>query len=288
VAQASPAIVATNSADPVAPLWHTVLFVLIFLALGVADALRIQHTPGVYPHRMRTYIFSIAFEWGMVAYVWWFGLRPRGKLMSDLIGGRWARLSDFFRDVGVAFLFWLVVVAMLIMSRFLLGPNPAATKAIKLLSPRTGAEMIVWVLVSVTAGITEEFFVSRIFAAAAPGCNEEPARRRRAAGDRIWRRALVSGMEGRCGDHDLRCIVRSPGPDATEPATGNDATHGAGHVLGHRREPAFEARIYVSEPFPHSRCRLRLGNIRCRDCWAVQTGGSWLLSLRSSPATPAF
>jgi CAAX protease family protein len=157
VAQASPAIVATNSAEPVAPFWHTVLFVLIFLALGVADALRIQHTPGVYPHRMRTYIFSIAFEWGMVAYVWWFGLRPRGKLMSDLIGGRWARLSDFFRDVGVAFLFWLVVVAMLIMSRFLLGPNPAATKAIKLLSPRTGAEMIVWVLVSVTAGITEEF-----------------------------------------------------------------------------------------------------------------------------------
>jgi CAAX protease family protein len=156
VAQADAAVVATDT-DSVAPLWHTIVFVLIFVALAVANVWRIQHAAGVLPHRMRGYIFSILFEWGMVAYVWWFGLRPRGKRMNDLIGRKWSGASDFFRDVGVAFLFWLVVVAMLIMVRLVLGPNPAATKAIKLLSPRTGAEMFVWVLVSATAGITEEF-----------------------------------------------------------------------------------------------------------------------------------
>jgi len=102
-------------------------------------------------------MFSILFEWVMVAYVWWFGLRPRGMHVSELIGGRWARVSDFLRDVGIAFLFWLVVLSMLAIVRLLLGPNPAALKAVRLLAPRTGAEMVVWVLVSVTAGITEEF-----------------------------------------------------------------------------------------------------------------------------------
>lgn len=157
MAQASPVVVAANSADPVAPLWHTILFLVIFLALAVGNALRIQHAAGVYPHRMRGYIFSIAFEWGMVAYVWWFGLRPRGMRVSELVGGRWARVWDFFRDVGIAFLFWLVVLSMLVTVRLILGPNPAALKAVRLLAPRTGAEMVVWFLVSVTAGITEEF-----------------------------------------------------------------------------------------------------------------------------------
>jgi len=157
VAQASPVVVAANSAEPVAPLWHTVVFLAMFLALAVANALRIQHASAALPHRLRVYIFSILFEWVMVAYVWWFGLRPRGMRVRELIGGKWARVSDFFRDVGIAFLFWLVVLSMLATIRLVLGPNPAAVKAIRLLAPRTGAEMIVWVLVSVTAGITEEF-----------------------------------------------------------------------------------------------------------------------------------
>lgn len=154
--QASPAVVATNSAEPVAPLWHTIVFLLAFLALAVVSAARVEHA-AVYPHRMRTYLFSILFEWGMVAYVWWFGLKPRGMRASELVGGRWTRVSDFFRDVGIAFLFWLVVLTMLATVRLILGPNPAALKAVRLLAPRTGAEMVVWVLVSVTAGITEEF-----------------------------------------------------------------------------------------------------------------------------------
>lgn len=157
VAQADSVVAGPNGTDPVAPLWHTTVFILVCAALAVANVWRIQHASGVLPHRMRGYIFSILFEWGLVLYVWWFALRPRGKRMNDLIGGKWTRASNFFRDVGVAFLFWLVVLALQIAARFSLGANPAATRAIKLLAPRTGLETIGWVLVSVTAGITEEF-----------------------------------------------------------------------------------------------------------------------------------
>jgi uncharacterized protein len=92
----------------------------------------------------------------MVGYVWLFGLRLRGKRLHDLIGGRWERARDFFRDVGIALVFWGVVLLALVATNIILRENPMALKAMKLMLPQTGAEMIGWVLLAVTAGICEE------------------------------------------------------------------------------------------------------------------------------------
>jgi membrane protease YdiL (CAAX protease family) len=102
-------------------------------------------------------VASIVMELVMVGYVWLFGLRLRGKRMRDLIGGRWERVGDFFRDIGVALVFWGVVLMALVTTSIILRENPTAVKAMKLMLPQTGAEMAGWVLLAVTAGFCEEF-----------------------------------------------------------------------------------------------------------------------------------
>jgi membrane protease YdiL (CAAX protease family) len=143
--------------DPVAPWWHTVFFLVFLLVLAAADAVQLgRGTPG-HVNRMGLYGASIIMELAMVGYVWLFGLRPRGKRMGDLIGGRWERVGDFFRDIGVALVFWGVVLMALVTTSIILRENPTAVKAMKLMLPQTGAEMAGWVLLAVTAGFCEEF-----------------------------------------------------------------------------------------------------------------------------------
>jgi uncharacterized protein len=108
-------------------------------------------------NRMVLYASSIVFEFAMVGYVWLFGLRLRGKRMRDLIGGKWEHPKDFFRDVGVALVFWGVVLMVLLVTGIILRPNPTALKALKLLVPQTGIEMIGWIALAATAGFCEEF-----------------------------------------------------------------------------------------------------------------------------------
>jgi uncharacterized protein len=105
---------------------------------------------------MPLYVITVVFELILLAYVWLLGLRPAGKRLRDIIGGKWKDWGDFWLDVGIAGVFWMAVVGMLIAMRFLLGRNNAALEATKALLPRTYAEMIVWVVLSVTAGFCEE------------------------------------------------------------------------------------------------------------------------------------
>jgi len=143
--------------DPVAPWWHTVFFLVFLLVLAAADAVQLGRGTTGHVNRMGLYGASIIMELAMVGYVWLFGLRPRGKRMGDLIGGRWERVGDFFRDIGVALVFWGVVLMALVTTSIILRENPTAVKAMKLMLPQTGAEMAGWVLLAVTAGFCEEF-----------------------------------------------------------------------------------------------------------------------------------
>jgi membrane protease YdiL (CAAX protease family) len=156
MADATSSLAPALDREKIAPWWHTIVFIVFLLAIAAADVVRIDRGSLDHPHRLRIYLSSIVFEFGMLAYVWLLGLRPYGKRLSDLIGGKWTRVSDFFRDVGVAFLFWLIVATFLIAIRFSLGDNLTATKAMKVLLPQTGIEMAVWVCVSVSAGFVEE------------------------------------------------------------------------------------------------------------------------------------
>ena len=102
------------------------------------------------------YFTTIIFELILLGYVWLFGLRPKGKRLRDLIGGKWARADDVVIDIGVAMLFWMVVITVLVILSLLLGRNSVGLKAIKTLLPQGAIELALWVLLSATAGFCEE------------------------------------------------------------------------------------------------------------------------------------
>jgi membrane protease YdiL (CAAX protease family) len=142
----------------IAPLWHTIVFVL-FLAgyayYGRTSGARIEghHLSS----KVSLYLFMILLELILVAYVWFLGVKPAGGSIGAVIGGKWNSIGDVLRDIGVAFLFWLVVIVVLVGLQSSIGKSPQTAKAVVMLAPGTLAEMIVWVILSVTAGICEEF-----------------------------------------------------------------------------------------------------------------------------------
>ena len=135
-------------------MWHTIVFVVVILGLSSLQAAKL---PALEAHgRTEIYLSGMAFEVVLVLYVWLLGLRPRHKRISDLVGGKWTTPKDILRDIGVALLFWCAVIGFLIAMRFILGNNASGTRAITMLLPRTTAEMIAFVALSVTAGFCEE------------------------------------------------------------------------------------------------------------------------------------
>lgn len=99
----------------------------------------------------------ICFEWFLFAYVWFLGIRPTGRELSEVIGGRWATARDVWRDIGAALVFWLIVIAFLLAAGLALGPNSEMNKVVQVIMPRSPLEMLAWVLLSISAGICEEF-----------------------------------------------------------------------------------------------------------------------------------
>ena len=139
-----------------APLWHTavVLFVLIGASLGGSR--------GVHPlakHKIVQYLWTMSWEWLLTGFVY-LGIRKRVTL-RELIGGRWAGAEDVLRDLVIAFGFWFAAIAVLGTSAKLMhlddaGKIDSMRRQLGFLVPDTTLELLVWICVSVTAGICEE------------------------------------------------------------------------------------------------------------------------------------
>ncbi|MFI5167004.1 MAG: type II CAAX prenyl endopeptidase Rce1 family protein [Thermoanaerobaculales bacterium] len=143
----------------IAPWWHTVLLVGLFLLITAAGAVfqhHVQTAPGTsheHPHLAPLYLSLIAMEWGLVLYVRK-GLWRRGVLLHDLIGRRWASWRDIVRDLILAFGFWsLWSLGGAAWQRWV-RPDHAAS--IQTLLPRGLIEGVLWVGLSISAGICEE------------------------------------------------------------------------------------------------------------------------------------
>jgi hypothetical protein len=106
--------------------------------------------------RLPLYFAQIAFELFIFCYVWLLGLKLTGTPVREIIGGRWATLRDFFHDIGVALVFWLIVGAVLIVLNKILGEN-TSLRALQPLLPQGPAETAVWVCLCAVAGFCEEF-----------------------------------------------------------------------------------------------------------------------------------
>jgi uncharacterized protein len=136
---------------PVGSAWHTAILVLLLLGLAFAQH---QRRPTVLPHLTPVYVGSIVYEWVLVGYVWFFGLRRRGVRISEIVGGKWRRGVDFLIDFGIALGFWAIVLVVLGSLSYLL--HFSGEEAAKFLLPRTTLEMVLFVLLACCAGFCEE------------------------------------------------------------------------------------------------------------------------------------
>ncbi len=153
-----------------APLWHTaaVLFVLIGASLGGS---RGKHPVGDHG-RLLQYLWTMGWEWALTGFVY-LGIRKRITL-RELIGGRWASVEDFLRDLLIASGFWLAAIAVLGTGAKLMhldeaGKFDSMRQQLGFLIPGTTLELVIWCCVSTTAGICEEIifrgYLQRQFAA---------------------------------------------------------------------------------------------------------------------------
>jgi len=140
---------------PIAPWWHTWIFIAIVIGLSVY-----QGRPSVVaratqlPSRIPIYIGTLVYELVLFGYAW-LGLRLRGVRLREVIGGRWDRLADVLIDVATAILFTGVVwVALVILSLLL---HFSGVEAAKPLLPQSLTELGAFVTLSVLAGFCEEF-----------------------------------------------------------------------------------------------------------------------------------
>ena len=143
----------TPAPRAIAPVWHTVVILLFFVAISFAGARGIQS--GIQARgRAVLYVVMIAQQWLTVAFIW-YGVSRRGVRMADLVGGRWARPADLLRDIGIGIAFLIICGfgAMGVIEHLLrVVPNPAVRQIL----PQTPAEDVLWVVVALGAGFNEE------------------------------------------------------------------------------------------------------------------------------------
>jgi membrane protease YdiL (CAAX protease family) len=151
-----------SSSDPgrklIAPVWHTVLLVGIFLGITIAGALFQRHaqsTPGAlqqHPNVVPLYLSVIAVEW-LLVYGVWAGIKTYGVRLRDLIGGRWSSAKDVLIDLVLALvvsILWAGIQAGI--ARMV----PSDAKSVSVLFPQSFLEVVLWMLTSLSAGFCEE------------------------------------------------------------------------------------------------------------------------------------
>ena len=145
--------------QPVAPAWHTIVFLVI--VAGAAAVSAQQHGTGMIRNgRVFTYLFTMAWEWLLVAYILW-GIRKKGLKLRDLVGGKWKSPEDALLDVAVAVGYWIVAAMILAAVAYAIGlAKPGAMseaqKRITPLKPVGALESVLWVALAATAGFCEE------------------------------------------------------------------------------------------------------------------------------------
>ena len=141
--------------EPVAGPLHTMFLLLVLSAialLGYSVVHRMSAAEN--PSRLRLYLPTLAWEWLVVGYIYW-GLRRRGKSFQAIAGDRWKSAAAFFIDIAIAFGFWLTALVILGLVAYLVRA-PGMQQAARNIAPRDPVESLVWVALSITAGICEE------------------------------------------------------------------------------------------------------------------------------------
>ena len=153
----------TPNRQLIAPVWHTIVLLLLFLGNSYFSATSMPTArEGPPPERILIlqYGVTIGFEFFLLLLVW-VGLRLKGVKLRELIGGRWQAVEDFLLDFVIALGFVVAALVMLAGVSSLLGMRNASQvsevkRLANMLGPQSGVSMAMFVLVSCTAGLVEE------------------------------------------------------------------------------------------------------------------------------------
>jgi membrane protease YdiL (CAAX protease family) len=106
------------------------------------------------PSRVPFYITTIMWEWLLMGYVL-MGVGLHRTPLVEVMGARWTKARDVFRDIGIALAFWIAALVVLALVAHLLHFQ-GMKQNVRFLAPEGSTEIALWIAVSVTAGICEE------------------------------------------------------------------------------------------------------------------------------------
>lgn len=140
----------------VAPWWHAALLVAILVGVSFLNA-RHSRRGGLAQHHLPTYAATIVAEWLLFILAYW-GLCMKRVPLAEVLGFR-TGLRAWMQDIGIAFVFWIAAVIILAVISLSLRAThlSSAQKAVQSLAPRSAAEALLWVALSLSAGFCEEF-----------------------------------------------------------------------------------------------------------------------------------
>jgi len=145
-----------SSRPLIAPAWHTIVFIAIFVGLSVLGGF-FQHgvkqqpqAAGPSGNAVGGYISVLVFEWLLVLYVR-MGVHKRGVHLRELVGGRWTTPKEVMKDLALGAGLWAVWIGL--MSPHVLG---GGTNAAQGLLPQGILESLAWIPLALSAGFCEE------------------------------------------------------------------------------------------------------------------------------------
>lgn len=168
MADVAPAAPLVNLETPperklIAPLWHTILFVLIILGISWLSSYATRrfggaHSPTVTASgQIVTYLATIVQEWLLFLYVY-LGMRARGVTVRSLVNARWASGREVWRDIRIAVVVWILFLAIEAIGSLLFQKlGSSAVKVAAVLLPYSAWELPLWAVLAASAGFCEEF-----------------------------------------------------------------------------------------------------------------------------------
>src|SRR3954468_1881663 len=162
-----PQAVANDRIQAVAGWIHTIVLIVILLAVGYGSAYYLQREGGARSAGgpMLQYVQTLIFQWLLFAYVAW-GIKRRGHFFREIIGRGRQAWGDGVRAVVLAGGFFiisttiraLITVVFMKLAHIPLGQGDTKDmlKSLEPLLPHTASEITVAVALAVTAGIVEE------------------------------------------------------------------------------------------------------------------------------------
>jgi uncharacterized protein len=126
--------------------------VIASVASAYQHGLPNANLPGV-SHRLSSYYTVLIEEWFGVFLVW-LALRRRRLKVGSLVSGHWRSPRAFFRDLGLAIGFMVVVIPLVGVLAYLLGAN--TNSAVANIPPKTVFELLVFLGLAASAGFAEE------------------------------------------------------------------------------------------------------------------------------------